>query len=281
MSKKTVPYKIVKSSNGDACIEIQSKLYSPSQIVSFILLKLKQTAENYLNKKVREAIITIPGYFNDSQKQALEEAGKLAGMKILRFVDDSATAAAIDCDFGRGSREIAVCNLNGGIFEFSILRVQDEAYEILSTNHNPLLIGDAFNNTIVNYFVSEFERENGIDLSKDPIAIQRLRKASEKAKCRLSSCTQTEIILPNIFVDTNGPPKHFRIKLTRSKFEELTENLIQKIVQLAQRTLNDAKMANQADDKDLQLNEEEDLQSTGVTSVLIIGGMSKVPKVFF
>ncbi|CAK5026072.1 unnamed protein product [Meloidogyne enterolobii] len=278
---KTIPYKIVKSFNGDACIEIQSKLYSPSQIVSFILLKLKQTAENYLNKKIRETIITIPGYFNDSQKQALEEAGKLAGMKILRFVDDSATAAAIDCDYGRGSREIAVCNLNGGIFEFSILRVQDEAYEILSTNHNPLLSGDAFNNTIVNYFVSEFERENGIDLSKDPVAIQRLRKASEKAKCRLSSCTQTEIILPNIFVDTNGPPKHFRIKLTRSKFEELTENLIQKIEQLAQRTLNDAKMANQADDKDLQLNEEEDLQSTGVTSVLTIGGMSKVPKVFF
>ncbi|KAL7073793.1 hypothetical protein ACQ4LE_007228 [Meloidogyne hapla] len=198
---RDIPYKIVRDPNGDVLIEVQDKLYSPSQITSYILTKLKETAENNLNKKVRDAIITVPSYFNNSQKQALEEAGNLAGLRVLRFVNESVAAAiGYNLDIQIGLNEIvAVCNLNGGIFE---LELKNYFYEVLSNNYDASISGEAFDNAIVKYFVGEFKRENGIDLTQNPVAMQRLHKAAVKAKCKLSNSTQTEIILPNIIFDS-------------------------------------------------------------------------------
>ncbi|CAK5083148.1 unnamed protein product [Meloidogyne enterolobii] len=255
---KESPNKILKSSNGDdVLIEIQGKLYSPQQITSFILIKLKEMTENYLNKKVGDAIITVPNYFDYSQKQALKQAGKLANLRILRFVPDSVAAAfsyGLDT-CGESNKIVAVCNLNGGSFEFSVLELKNYVYEIVSNKYDICLSGEAFNNVIVNYFVSEFKRENGIDLNKDSIAKQRLREAAEKAKCELSNSTQIEIILPNIIFDTNGELKHFQIILTRSKFEELTSELAKRILKICQ-----------------QIKEE-------IGQILLVGGMSRMPKV--
>uniref|UniRef100_A0A915P6U6 Uncharacterized protein n=1 Tax=Meloidogyne floridensis TaxID=298350 RepID=A0A915P6U6_9BILA len=264
----------------DVLIEIQGKLYSPQQITSFILIKLKEMTENYLNKKVGDAIITVPNYFDYSQKQALKLAGELAGMKILRFVPDSVAAA-----FGYGLDRYwrgAVCNLNGGSFEFSVLKLRYFDYEIDSNKYDTCLSGEAFNNVIVNYFVYEFKRENGIDLNMDSIAKQRLREAAEKAKCELSNSTQTEIILPNIIADTNGELKHFQIILTRSKFEQLTLNLTQRFVEICQQTKEKIKPEVEQPSLDNEIvsqNREEDLPSAGFDRVLLVGGMTRIPMI--
>uniref|UniRef100_A0A914LY97 Uncharacterized protein n=1 Tax=Meloidogyne incognita TaxID=6306 RepID=A0A914LY97_MELIC len=282
---KESPNKILKSPNGDnVLIEIQGKLYSPQQITSFILIKLKEMTENYLNKKVGDAIITVPNYFDYSQKQALKQAGELAGLKILRFVPDSIAAVfgyGFDCYWRRANQIVAVCNLNGGSFEYSVLELRNYVYEIESNKYDTCLSGEAFNNVIVNYFVSEFKRENGIDLNKDSIAIQRLRKAAEKAKCKLFNFTQTEIILPNIIADTNGELKHFQITLTRSKFEELTSELTKRIVEICHPTKDKPELKIQQsplNNEDVSQN-REDLPSTGFDNILLVGGMTRMPKV--
>nr|CAD2183275.1 unnamed protein product [Meloidogyne enterolobii] len=205
IKSKESPNKILKSPNGDnVLIEIQGKLYSPQQITSFILIKLKEMTENYLNKKVGDAIITVPNYFDYSQKQALKQAGELAGLKILRFVPDSIAAVfgyGFDCYWRRANQIVAVCNLNGGSFEYSVLELRNYVYEIESNKYDTCLSGEAFNNAIVNYFVSEFKRENGIDLNKDSIAIQRLRKAAEKAKYNENVSQNREDYLPSTGFD--------------------------------------------------------------------------------
>uniref|UniRef100_A0A1I8BPA2 Uncharacterized protein n=1 Tax=Meloidogyne hapla TaxID=6305 RepID=A0A1I8BPA2_MELHA len=221
---KDVPYKIIKSSNGDAWIETQNNIYSPPQLASFILTKLKKTAENYLNKKVRDAIVTVPAYFNDSQKKLIKYACKLANINVIRVFDESTAAAFAYCLYST----TVVINLGGGTFDLSILKEEDDDYEVISTYGDSFLGGINFDNAIVNYLVDEFKRENGIDLSLDQIAMQRLRESAEKAKCELSSSIKTSIILPYIFVDIGGP-MHLNMKLSRSKFEELAANLIQRI----------------------------------------------------
>ncbi|CAK5080360.1 unnamed protein product [Meloidogyne enterolobii] len=287
---KEFPNKILKSSNGDnVLIEIQGKLYSPQQITSFILIKLKEMTENYLNKKVGDAIITVPNYFDYSQKQALKQAGKLANLRILRFVPDSIAAVfgyRLYC-FWRGANKIvAVCNLNGGSFEYTVLELKNYDYEIVLNKYDTCLSGVAFNNVIVNYFVSEFKRENGIDLNKDSIAKQRLREAAEKAKCELSNSAQTEIILPNIIADTNGELKHFQIILSRSKFEELTSELTQRIVEICQQTKEEIKPEVEIrqpslDNEIISQHWKENLPSTGIDQVLLVGGMTRMPKEIF
>ncbi|KAL7073467.1 hypothetical protein ACQ4LE_007587, partial [Meloidogyne hapla] len=290
---KDIPYKIVRDPNGDVLIEVQDKLHSPPQIASYILTKLKETAENNLNKKVRDAIITVPSYFNDSQKQAIKEAAKLAGLRVLRFVNESVAAAiGYNLDIQNAQNEIvAVCNLNGGIFEFSILELKNDVYEVLSNNYDASISGEAFDNAIINYFVSESKRENGIDLIQDPVAMQRLRKAAVKAKCKLSNSTQNEIILPNIIFDSRRGLLHFQIKLSRSKLEELTADLVQKIEELCKKSMKDADL--KSDDisqdeiqKSFLHNEKEswdedgnDIPYIGIGHALLVGGMSKMPKI--
>ncbi|KAL7073461.1 hypothetical protein ACQ4LE_007580 [Meloidogyne hapla] len=209
---KDIPYKIIRNPNADVLIEVQDKLYSPSQIASFILLKLKKTAENYLNKKVSNAIITVPAYFNDSQRKLIKEAGRLANLRISNIFNESAVAAfAYNLDIGSNDL-IAICDY-GGTFDISFLKKNEKYFEVKSANAHPFSCGIDFDNVIVNYLVDEFKREKGIDLVKDPIAMQRLHEAAEKAKCILSYSDQTKIILPNITTDSNGL-KHFEYKLS-------------------------------------------------------------------
>ncbi len=259
--KKLVPYKIVKGGNGDAWVEIDSKAYSPSQISAFILQKMKETAEAYLGTKVEQAVITVPAYFNDAQRQATKDAGKIAGLEVLRIINEpTAAALAYGLDKKEG-QTIAVYDLGGGTFDISILEIGDGVFEVKSTNGDTFLGGEDFDMRLVNYLADEFKKEQGIDLRGDKLALQRLKEAAEKAKIELSSATQTEINLPFITADAAGP-KHLTMKLTRAKFEALVDDLIQKTVGPCKSALKDA-----------------GLTAGEIQEVVLVGGMTRMPKV--
>jgi molecular chaperone DnaK len=259
--KKLVPYKIVKASNGDAWVESHGKQYSPSQISAYILQKMKETAESYLGQKVEQAVITVPAYFNDAQRQATKDAGKIAGLEVLRIINEP-TAAALAYGLEKKNGEtIAVYDLGGGTFDISILEIGDGVFEVKSTNGDTFLGGEDFDMRIVDYLANEFKKESGIDLRSDKLALQRLKEAAEKAKIELSSTQQTEINLPFITADKSGP-KHLTMKLTRAKLESLVDDLIQKTIGPCQNALKDA-----------------GLKPAEIQEVVLVGGMTRMPKV--
>jgi molecular chaperone DnaK len=259
--KKLVPYKIVRASNGDAWVESHGKQYSPSQISAYILQKMKETAESYLGQKVEQAVITVPAYFNDAQRQATKDAGKIAGLEVLRIINEP-TAAALAYGLEKKTGEtIAVYDLGGGTFDISILEIGDGVFEVKSTNGDTFLGGEDFDMRIVDYLANEFKKESGIDLRGDKLALQRLKEAAEKAKIELSSTQQTEINLPFITADKSGP-KHLTMKLTRAKLESLVDDLIQKTVGPCQNALKDA-----------------GLKAAEINEVVLVGGMTRMPKV--
>ncbi len=259
--KKLVPYKISKASNGDAWVEVDGKQYSPSQISAFILQKMKETAEAHLGAKVEQAVITVPAYFNDAQRQATKDAGKIAGLEVLRIINEP-TAAALAYGLDKAKTgTIAVYDLGGGTFDVSILEIGDGVFEVKSTNGDTFLGGEDFDMRLVAYLADEFQKEQGIDLRKDKLALQRLKESAEKAKIELSSTTQTEINLPFITADASGP-KHLTMKLTRAKFEALVDDLVQKTVQPCKQALKDA-----------------GISAAQVNEVVLVGGMSRMPKV--
>ena len=259
--KKLVPYKIARASNGDAWVEAEGKTYSPSQISAFILQKMKETAESYLGSKVEQAVITVPAYFNDAQRQATKDAGKIAGLEVLRIINEP-TAAALAYGLDKSKTgTIAVYDLGGGTFDISILEIGDGVFEVKSTNGDTFLGGEDFDMRLVNYLADEFQKEQGIDLRRDKLALQRLKEAAEKAKIELSSTTQTEINLPFITADASGP-KHLTMKLTRAKFEALVEDLVQKTIDPCRQALKDA-----------------GLTAAEINEVVLVGGMTRMPKV--
>jgi molecular chaperone DnaK len=259
--KKLVPYKIAKASNGDAWVEADGKQYSPSQISAFILQKMKETAEAHLGQKVDQAVITVPAYFNDAQRQATKDAGKIAGLEVLRIINEP-TAAALAYGLDKQKTgTIAVYDLGGGTFDISVLEIGDGVFEVKSTNGDTFLGGEDFDMRLVNYLADEFQKEQGIDLRKDKLALQRLKESAEKAKIELSSTTQTELNLPFITADATGP-KHLTMKLTRAKFEALVDDLIQKTVQPCKQALKDA-----------------GISAAEINEVVLVGGMSRMPKV--
>jgi molecular chaperone DnaK len=259
--KKLVPYKIVKASNGDAWVEADGKTYSPSQVSAFILQKMKETAEAHLGQKVDQAVITVPAYFNDAQRQATKDAGKIAGLEVLRIINEP-TAAALAYGLDKSkSGTIAVYDLGGGTFDVSILEIGDGVFEVKSTNGDTFLGGEDFDMRLVGYLADEFQKEQGINLRNDKLALQRLKEAAEKAKIELSSTTQTEINLPFITADQTGP-KHLTMKLTRAKFEALVDDLIQKTIEPCRKALKDA-----------------GLTAAEVGEVVLVGGMTRMPKV--
>ena len=259
--KKLVPYKIVKASNGDAWVESHGKQYSPSQISAFILQKMKETAEAHLGQKVEQAVITVPAYFNDAQRQATKDAGKIAGLEVLRIINEPTAAALAYGLEKKEGKTIAVYDLGGGTFDISILEIGDGVFEVKSTNGDTFLGGEDFDMRIVDYLANEFKKESGIDLRGDKLALQRLKEAAEKAKIELSSTTQTEINLPFITADKSGP-KHLTMKLTRAKLESLVDDLIQKTIGPCQNALKDA-----------------GLKSAEIEEVVLVGGMTRMPKV--
>jgi molecular chaperone DnaK len=259
--KKLVPYKIVKASNGDAWVEADGKTYSPSQVSAFILQKMKETAEAHLGQKVEQAVITVPAYFNDAQRQATKDAGKIAGLEVLRIINEP-TAAALAYGLDKTkSGTIAVYDLGGGTFDVSILEIGDGVFEVKSTNGDTFLGGEDFDMRLVSYLADEFQKEQGINLRNDKLALQRLKEAAEKAKIELSSTTQTEINLPFITADQTGP-KHLTMKLTRAKFEALVDDLVQKTIEPCRKALKDA-----------------GLTAAEVGEVVLVGGMTRMPKV--
>ena len=259
--KKLVPYKIVKGSNGDAWVEADGKTYSPSQVSAFILQKMKETAEAHLGQKVDQAVITVPAYFNDAQRQATKDAGKIAGLEVLRIINEpTAAALAYGLDKTKAGT-IAVYDLGGGTFDVSILEIGDGVFEVKSTNGDTFLGGEDFDMRLVSYLADEFQKEQGINLRNDKLALQRLKEAAEKAKIELSSTTQTEINLPFITADQTGP-KHLTMKLTRAKFEALVDDLVQKTVEPCRKALKDA-----------------GLTAAEIGEVVLVGGMSRMPKV--
>jgi molecular chaperone DnaK len=264
MTKKDiglVPYKIVRAANGDAWVTAEGKQYSPSQISAFVLQKMKETAEAYLGQPVSRAVITVPAYFNDAQRQATKDAGKIAGLEVLRIINEP-TAAALSYGLDKkGSGVIAVYDLGGGTFDISILEIGDGVFEVKSTNGDTFLGGEDFDTRLVEYLADEFKKDNGIDLRRDKLALQRLKEAAEKAKIELSSATQTEINLPYITADAAGP-KHLTLKLTRAKFEALVDDLIQKTVEPCRKALKDA-----------------GLSAGEINEVVLVGGMTRMPKV--
>jgi len=259
--KKLVPYKITKASNGDAWVEIEGKTYSPSQISAFILQKMKETAEAYLGSKVEQAVITVPAYFNDAQRQATKDAGRIAGLEVLRIINEPTAAALAYGLDKRKTGTIAVYDLGGGTFDISILEIGDGVFEVKSTNGDTFLGGEDFDMRLVNYLADEFQKEQGIDLRRDKLALQRLKEAAEKAKIELSSTTQTEINLPFITADASGP-KHMTMKLTRAKFEALVDDLIQKTIQPCRQAMKDASVS-----------------AAEINEVVLVGGMTRMPKV--
>src|SRR6201995_4074489 len=259
--KKLVPYKIAKAGNGDAWVEIDGKTYSPSQISAFILQKMKETAEAHLGQKVDQAVITVPAYFNDAQRQATKDAGKIAGLEVLRIINEpTAAALAYGLDKSKAGT-IAVYDLGGGTFDVSILEIGDGVFEVKSTNGDTFLGGEDFDMRLVGYLADEFQKEQGINLLNDKLALQRLKEAAEKAKIELSSTTQTEINLPFITADQTGP-KHLTMKLTRAKFEALVDDLVQKTIEPCRKALKDA-----------------GLTAAEVGEVVLVGGMTRMPKV--
>ena len=259
---QTAPFKIIKADNNDAWIEARNKKYSPSQISAFILQKMKETAEKYLGQEVTKAVITVPAYFNDSQRQATKDAGKIAGLEVLRIINEpTAAALAYGLDKKKINKKIAVYDLGGGTFDISILELGDGVFEVKSTNGDTFLGGEDFDNTIVDYLVNEFKKENGINLKTDKLALQRLKEAAEKAKIELSSTEQTEVNLPFITADKTGP-KHISLKFTRAKLEALVEDLIKKTLPPCKTALKDA-----------------GLSAGEIAEVILVGGMTRMPKV--
>ncbi|KAB0572340.1 molecular chaperone DnaK [Brucella pituitosa] len=259
--KDLVPYKIVKGDNGDAWVETHGKKYSPSQVSAMILQKMKETAESYLGETVTQAVITVPAYFNDAQRQATKDAGKIAGLEVLRIINEpTAAALAYGLDKSEG-KTIAVYDLGGGTFDVSVLEIGDGVFEVKSTNGDTFLGGEDFDMRLVEYLVAEFKKEQGIDLKKDKLALQRLKEAAEKAKIELSSAQQTEINLPFITADQTGP-KHLAIKLSRSKFESLVDDLVQRTVEPCKAALRDA-----------------GLKAGDIDEVVLVGGMTRMPKI--
>ena len=256
-----VPYKIVKAGSGDAWVAADGKQYSPSQISAFTLQKMKETAEAYLGQSVTQAVITVPAYFNDAQRQATKDAGKIAGLEVLRIINEPTAAALAYGLDKKGAGTIAVYDLGGGTFDVSILEIGDGVFEVKSTNGDTFLGGEDFDMRLVEYLADEFKKENGIDLKKDKLALQRLKEAAEKAKIELSSATQTEINLPYITADASGP-KHLTMKLTRAKFEALVDDLIQKTIEPCRKALKDA-----------------GLTAGEIGEVVLVGGMTRMPKV--
>jgi molecular chaperone DnaK len=259
--KGLVPYKISRAGNGDAWVEADGKPYSPSQISAFTLGKMKETAEAYLGQPVTQAVITVPAYFNDAQRQATKDAGKIAGLEVLRIINEP-TAAALAYGLDKKTAgTIAVYDLGGGTFDVSILEIGDGVFEVKSTNGDTFLGGEDFDMRLVNYLADEFKKEQGIDLRNDKLALQRLKEAAEKAKIELSSATQTEVNLPFITMDATGP-KHLNLKLTRAKFEALVDDLIQRTVEPCKAALRDA-----------------GLSAGQIDEVVLVGGMTRMPKV--
>jgi len=259
--KGMVPYKIVGGPNGDAWVEVKGKKYSPSQISAFILTKMKETAEAYLGSKVTQAVITVPAYFNDAQRQATKDAGQIAGLEVLRIINEPTAAALAYGLEKKGAGKISVYDLGGGTFDVSVLEVGDGVFEVKSTNGDTFLGGEDFDKRLMDYLADEFKKEQGIDLRKDRLALQRLKDAAEKAKIELSSATQTEVNLPFITADQNGP-KHLNVKLSRAKLEALVDDLVQKTVPPCKAALKDA-----------------GLQSADIEEVVLVGGQTRMPKV--
>jgi len=255
------PYKIIKADNNDAWLEARGKKYSPSQISAFILQKMKETAEKYLGQEVKQAVITVPAYFNDSQRQATKDAGKIAGLEVLRIINEPTAASLAYGLDKKGGKKIAVYDLGGGTFDVSILEIGDGVFEVKSTNGDTFLGGEDFDDKIVDYLAAEFKKENGIDLTTDKLALQRLKEAAEKAKIELSATTQTEINLPFITADKTGP-KHINIKLTRAKLEALVEDLIK-------RTLSPCEIA----------LKDSGFSAADIDEVVLVGGMTRMPKI--
>jgi molecular chaperone DnaK len=257
-----VPYKIVPGDNGDAWVESRGKKYAPSQISAFILQKMKETAEAYLGEPVTQAVITVPAYFNDSQRQATKDAGRIAGLEVLRIINEPTAAALAYGMEKKGSGTIAVYDLGGGTFDISVLEIGDGVFEVKSTNGDTFLGGEDFDKKIIDYLADEFKKEQGIDLRNDKLALQRLKEAAEKAKIELSSSVQTDVNLPFITADQNGP-KHLNIKLSRAKLEQLVDDLIQKTVEPCRNALKDA-----------------GVKASEIDEVILVGGMTRMPKVF-
>ena len=259
--KGLVPYKITASANGDAWVEVKNEKYSPSQISAYTLMKMKETAESYLGEKIEKAVITVPAYFNDSQRQATKDAGKIAGLDVLRIINEP-TAAALAYGFDKkNGQTIAVYDLGGGTFDVSVLEIGDGVFEVKSTNGDTFLGGEDFDMRILKYLSDEFKKDNSVDLSKDPLALQRLKEASEKAKIELSSTLETEINLPYITADASGP-KHLNVKLTRAKLEQLVDDLIERTIKPCENALQDA-----------------GLKPSDIDEVILVGGMTRMPKV--
>ncbi|MEM9096256.1 MAG: Hsp70 family protein, partial [Pseudomonadota bacterium] len=258
--KKMVPYHIVEGANGDAWVEVSGEKYSPSQISAFVLQKMKETAESYLGETVNQAVITVPAYFDDAQRQATKDAGRIAGLEVLRIINEP-TAAALAYGLDKeADRTIAVFDLGGGTFDISVLDISDGVFEVRATNGDTFLGGEDFDMTILEYLADEFKKENGIDLRNDKLALQRLKEAAEKAKIELSSAQQTEINLPFITADASGP-KHLAMKLTRAKLEALVDDLIKRTLEPCKKALKDAGMS-----------------PSDIGEVVLVGGMTRMPK---
>ncbi len=259
--KKLVPFKIVKGDNGDAWVEVDGKKMSPAEVSAMILTKMKETAESFLGEDVTQAVITVPAYFNDSQRQATKDAGKIAGLEVLRIINEP-TAAALAYGLDKTKNgTIAVFDLGGGTFDISILEIGDGVFEVKSTNGDTFLGGEDFDMRLVDYLADEFKKDQGIDLRGDKMALQRLKEAAEKAKIELSSSTQTEVNLPFITADASGP-KHLQLKLTRAKFEQLVEDLVQRTIKPLKAAMKDARIS-----------------AGEINEVVLVGGMTRVPRI--
>ncbi len=259
--KEHAPFKIIEGDNGDAWVEVKGQKYAPSQISAIVLQKIKEYAESYLGEKVEKAVITVPAYFNDSQRQATKDAGKIAGLEVLRIINEPTAAALAYGMDKKASGTIAVYDLGGGTFDISILEIGDGVFEVKSTNGDTFLGGEDFDQRLVNYLADEFKKESGIDLRGDRLALQRLKEAAEKAKIELSSTTQTEVNLPFITADASGP-KHLNIKLSRAKLESIVEDLIDKTVEPCKKAMADAGVT-----------------PSDISEVILVGGMTRMPKV--
>lgn len=256
-----VSYKIVKAKNGDAWVEAAGKVYSPSQIGAHVLTKMKETAESYLGTAVKNAVVTVPAYFNDQQRSSTKDAGQIAGLNVMRVINEPTAAALAYGLKEKDDQIIAVYDLGGGTFDVSILEMQKGVFEVKSTNGDTFLGGEDFDNALVKYLVAEFKKDQGIDLTKDPMAMQRLREAAEKAKCELSSSVTTDINLPYVTMDASGP-KHMNLKLTRSKFEQLVADYVNRTVEPCRKAINDA-----------------GIKPSDIANVILVGGMTRMPKV--
>jgi molecular chaperone DnaK len=258
---KRLPYKVSEGDNGDAHVELRDKRYSPPEVSAMILQKMRQTAEDYLGEKVTEAVVTVPAYFDDSQRQATKDAGQIAGLNVLRIINEpTAAALAYGLDKKKDER-VAVYDLGGGTFDVSILEIGDGVFEVKSTNGDTYLGGDDFDQRVMDWLVDEFKKDQGIDLRKDRMALQRLKEAAERAKIELSSSQETEINLPFVTADANGP-KHLVIKLTRAKLEQLVDDLVKRSIEPCKKALSDAGVS-----------------ASDIKEVVLVGGMTRMPKV--